>query len=230
MSKTEAFEMISFRSRSSSSEVQAFALFSFFVSISPGASSFPGSRRRRLLCFGLGSSLAADGPHCLLYLRSRARREALQHILELHNQVSYKPLSQRVVGLGCKKPQLIKPMMNIFSRRVHLKASPESTKSGDAIMFPEVNNLVTSGGRRAVLPYGTRFSAASSRATSWRPPLRGIGSSNGRFQPQSGTGGPLRRLPIMRWYAQRRGRVGETNQAREIATEGWMNLANAGTR
>ena len=27
----------------------------------------------------------------------------------------------------------------------------------------------------------------------------------------------------MRWYAQRRGRVGETNQAREIATEGWMN-------
>ena len=182
MSKTEAFEMISFRSRSSLSEVQAFALFSFFVSISPGASSFPGSRRRRLLCFGLGSSLAADGPHCLLYLRSRARREALQHILELHNQVSYKPLSQRVVGLGCKKPQLIKPVMNIFSRRVHLKASPESTKSGDAIMFPEVNNLVTSGGRRAVLPYGTRFSAASSRVTRWRPRGRGIGSSNCRDQ------------------------------------------------
>jgi hypothetical protein len=29
-------------------------------------------------------------------------------------------------------------------------------------MFPEVNNLVTSSGaRRAMLPYGTRFSAAS---------------------------------------------------------------------
>ena len=48
MSKTEALEMTSSRSRSSSSEVQAFALFSFFPSVSPGSCSFPGSRRRRL--------------------------------------------------------------------------------------------------------------------------------------------------------------------------------------
>src|SRR6266849_7624642 len=135
MSESEALETTSSRSRSSSSEVQAFALFSFFVSVSPESCSFPGSRRRKPLCFSLGSLLAADG---LLFF-ARERAVSPQHIPELHNQVSYKPLSQRVVGLGCKKPQLIKPMMNIFRRRVHLKASPESTKSGDGIMFPEVN-------------------------------------------------------------------------------------------
>jgi hypothetical protein len=48
-------------------------------------------------------------------------------------------------------------------------------------MFPEVNNLVTPGGRRAVLPYGTRF-CASSRVTSWRP--RG-GSANGAMGRES---------------------------------------------
>jgi hypothetical protein len=48
MSKTEALEMTNSRSRSSSSVVQAFALFSFFPSVSPGSCSFPGSRRRRL--------------------------------------------------------------------------------------------------------------------------------------------------------------------------------------
>jgi hypothetical protein len=36
MSMTEALEMMSSRSRSSSSEVQAFALFSFFALVSPG--------------------------------------------------------------------------------------------------------------------------------------------------------------------------------------------------
>jgi hypothetical protein len=59
--------------------------------------------------------LAADGPLCLLFF-ARERAVSCQHILELHNQVSYKPLSQRVVGLGCKKPQPIKPTMNIFRR------------------------------------------------------------------------------------------------------------------
>ncbi len=39
MSKTEALEITSSRSRSSSSEVQAFALFSFFASVSPGSCS-----------------------------------------------------------------------------------------------------------------------------------------------------------------------------------------------
>jgi hypothetical protein len=39
MSKTKTLEMVSSRSRSSSSEVQAFALFSFFASVSP--CSFP---------------------------------------------------------------------------------------------------------------------------------------------------------------------------------------------
>jgi hypothetical protein len=36
MSMTEALEMMSCRSRSSSPEVHAFALFNFFVSASPG--------------------------------------------------------------------------------------------------------------------------------------------------------------------------------------------------
>ena len=40
MSKTEALEMTSSRSRLSSSEVQAFALFSFFPSVSPGYARF----------------------------------------------------------------------------------------------------------------------------------------------------------------------------------------------
>ena len=64
MSKTEALEMISFRSRSSSPEVHAFALFNFFVSVSPGSCSFPCSRRRGLVlfCLGFDSALAADDP------------------------------------------------------------------------------------------------------------------------------------------------------------------------
>jgi hypothetical protein len=48
MSKTEALEMTNSRSRSSSSVVQAFALFSFFPSVSPESCSFPRPRRRRL--------------------------------------------------------------------------------------------------------------------------------------------------------------------------------------
>ncbi len=40
MSMTETLEMTSSRSRSSSSEVQAFALFSFFPSVSPGHTCF----------------------------------------------------------------------------------------------------------------------------------------------------------------------------------------------
>jgi hypothetical protein len=60
MSKTEALEMTSSRSRLSSSEVQAFALFSFFPSVSPGSCSFPGSRRRRLVF--LSSALAGRLP------------------------------------------------------------------------------------------------------------------------------------------------------------------------
>ena len=120
MSKTEAFEMISFRSRSSLSEVQAFALFSFFVSVSPGPFSFPGSPPQASL-LQPWQPLAADGTLCLLF-SARERAVSCQHILDLHNQVSYKPLSQQVVGLGCKKPQLIKPMMKIFRGRVHRKA------------------------------------------------------------------------------------------------------------
>lgn len=108
----------------------------------------PGCGPIELDTLAAGSALAADCPLCLLFF-ARGRAVGPQHILELHNQVSYKPPSQRVVGLGCKKPQLIEPMMKIFCRQVHRKASPE-TKSGDGIMFPEVNNLVTSGGRRAV--------------------------------------------------------------------------------
>jgi hypothetical protein len=61
MSMTEALEMMSSRSRSFSSEVHAFALFDFFVSVSLGSCSFPGSRRRRLLCFSLGSRLPLMG-------------------------------------------------------------------------------------------------------------------------------------------------------------------------
>jgi hypothetical protein len=49
-------------------------------------------------------------------------------------------------------------------------------------MFPEVNNLVTSGGRRAVLPYGTRFPPHPRRVTTWQPPGSGTGSSKGRDQ------------------------------------------------
>ena len=46
MSKTEALEMISFRSRSSSSEVQAFVLLGFFVCFSPESCSFFGISTR----------------------------------------------------------------------------------------------------------------------------------------------------------------------------------------
>jgi hypothetical protein len=71
MSKTEALEMTSSRSRSSSSVVQAFALFSFFPSVSPGACSFPGSRRRRLVfvCLGFASVLSANGQQHFLLSR-----------------------------------------------------------------------------------------------------------------------------------------------------------------
>jgi hypothetical protein len=106
MSMTEALEMISCRSRSSSPEVHAFA-FNFFVSVSPASCSPRGARL----------------PLMVLFV-ARERAASPQHVLDLHNQVSYKPLSQRVVGLGCKKLQLIKPMMKIFSGRVHRKASP----------------------------------------------------------------------------------------------------------
>jgi hypothetical protein len=119
MSESEALDMTSCRSRSSSAEVHAFALFDFFVSVSPGSARF-----RAVDAAGFFAS-AARLPLmvllCLLFF-ARERAASPQHVLDLHNQVSYKPLSQRVVGLGCKKLQLIKPMMKIFSGRVHRKA------------------------------------------------------------------------------------------------------------
>jgi hypothetical protein len=59
MSKTEALEMTSSRSRSSSSIVQAFALFSFFPSVSPGHARF--------------RALDAAEVHRLSTVRSRTR-------------------------------------------------------------------------------------------------------------------------------------------------------------
>ncbi len=81
MSKTEALEITSSRSRSSSSEVQAFALFSFFASVSPGSCSFPGSRRRRLifLCLRFGRALTVDAG--ARFFGGRVRASALRVIV-----------------------------------------------------------------------------------------------------------------------------------------------------
>jgi hypothetical protein len=56
MSMTEALEMISCRSRSSSLEVHA--LFNFFVSVSPGTRAFTGFEQTRACRSGLQGSIA----------------------------------------------------------------------------------------------------------------------------------------------------------------------------
>jgi hypothetical protein len=121
MSDSEALEMTSCRSRSSSAEVHAFALFDFFVSVSPGSARFRAVDAAGFFASALAARLPLMVLLCLLFF-ARERAASPQHVLYLHNQVSYKPLSQRVVGLGCKKLQLIKPMMKIFRGRVHRKA------------------------------------------------------------------------------------------------------------
>ena len=45
-----------------------------------------------------------------------------QLIFKLNDQVSHKPSGQRVIGLGCEKPELTQPMMKVFPRWVHLAA------------------------------------------------------------------------------------------------------------
>jgi hypothetical protein len=120
-SDNEALEMTSSRSRSSSAEVHAFALFDFFVLVSPGSARFRAVDAAGFFASASAARLPLMVLLCLLFF-ARERAASPQHVLDLHNQVSYKPLSQRVVGLGCKKLQLIKPMMKIFSGRVHRKA------------------------------------------------------------------------------------------------------------
>ena len=39
-----------------------------------------------------------------------------QLIFKLNDQVSHKPRGQRVIGLGCEKPELTQPMMKVFPR------------------------------------------------------------------------------------------------------------------
>jgi hypothetical protein len=121
MSDGEALERTSCRSRSSWAEVHAFALFDFFVSVSPGSARFRAVDAAGFFASASAARLPLMVLLCLLFF-ARERAASPQHVLDLHNQVSYKPLSQRVVGLGCKKLQLIKPMMKIFSGRVHRKA------------------------------------------------------------------------------------------------------------
>ena len=41
-------------------------------------------------------------------------------IFKLNDQVSHKPRGQRVIGLGCEKPELTQPMMKVFLHLVHL--------------------------------------------------------------------------------------------------------------
>ena len=47
-----------------------------------------------------------------MFCRAWANR---QLIFQLDDQVSHKPLSQRVIGLGCEKPELMQPMMKVFA-------------------------------------------------------------------------------------------------------------------
>jgi hypothetical protein len=57
---------------------------------------------------------------------ARARNGSLQPILKLADQVSHEPLSQRVISLACKNPQLVQSMMEVFGRWAHGTATPES--------------------------------------------------------------------------------------------------------
>jgi hypothetical protein len=60
--------------------------------------------------------LKAQGLNWRMLGLARARTVSRQPIFKFDDQVSHKPLSQRIIGLGREKTKLIQPMMKVLER------------------------------------------------------------------------------------------------------------------